>query len=227
MVSPPHGGGDYDAFLVHMDTVTPDVLFSRLYGGSGDDGFRGMAVDSAGECYATGGTGSPNLPMVNAIRPQFLGGVAPEPDLAAMGPADPFLAVFDSSGGVVFSTYLGGTGADAALGLALDPIGNVYVSGGTRSTDLTPVNGFQDANAGEYDIFVAHIAGFAPPTATPTATPTPTATLTPTATPTDTPTPTPTDTPTATPTSTPTDTPTATPTATPVGLIHYLPLLHR
>ena len=228
-ISPPYGGGDWDAFLVKLDTTTPSLVYSRFVGGSGDDGLRDVVFDCCGNPYVTGGTGSEDFPLVDPIQDTFKGGVAPpEGPYGGAGPGDVIVAKFDTTGIMTFGTYLAGAGVEGGGGIALDTAGNVYVTGVTRSTDLDTVNAFRDANAGGYDAFVAIIGGLIPtptPTSTPTDTPTPTST--PTATPTDTPTPTstptstptltstPTDTPTATPTDTSTPTPTNTPTATP------------
>ena len=217
-ISTHYGDENFDAFLVKLDTTAPSLVYSRSVGGSGDDGFRDVIFDSYGNAYATGGTGSEDFPLVDPIQDNYRGGVAPEPELSWYGPGDALIAKFDAIGTMTFATYLGGTGAEAGLGIALDTAGNVYVAGGTRSTELEPVNPFQEASAGGWDAFVVRIGGLAPtptPTATPTPTSTPTATPTDTSTPTNTPTATPTDTPTDTPTATPTATPTDTPTATP------------
>jgi len=223
-----YGGGDWDGFLAQIDTVTPALLLSRLVGGSGNDGLWGVAVDDLGNIYASGGTGSRDFPTVAAVETAFLGGVSSMDYYAWYGPGDMVVTAFDPLGNMTFGTYLSGSGAEAAFGIALDTLGNVYVAGGTESADLAVANPFQSASAGSYDVFVAGISGVAlEPTATftPTDTPTatPTVTPTPTSTPTPTPTPTATATPSATPTATPTDMPTATPTATPPAL--YLPLL--
>ena len=60
--------------------------------------------------------------------------------------------------GLLYSTHLGGTGDDLALGVTLDTSGNVYVAGRTSSTDL-PLGGtpYQAASAGGTDAFVAKL----------------------------------------------------------------------
>jgi len=234
-VSPEYGGGDYDGFLVKLNAAGSAFLYSTLSGGAGNDGFRDLVLDGSGNAYVTGATGSADFPTVNPIQDTLRGGVAPERDYNWLGPGDACVAGFDATGTMTFGTYLGGTGAEASLGIALDAAGNVYVAGATRSTDMDTVNPYQSANEGGYDAFVASIGGLVPtptptptPTNTPTDTPTPTSTPTDTPTPTSTPTPTPTDTPTPTPTDTPTATPTSTPTTTPTPFYPlYLPLVVR
>ncbi|MDQ6707342.1 MAG: SBBP repeat-containing protein, partial [Acidobacteriota bacterium] len=66
------------------------------------------------------------------------------------------LRVNPNTNQLVFSTYFGGSGDDRALALALDPQGNVYITGATSSTDLQTSNtAFQHSNAGGFDAFVA------------------------------------------------------------------------
>jgi len=157
--SPAHGGGDFDAFLVALETDPVSLIYSRLVGGDGNDAFRGILTDGASHVFVTGGSGSTNFPTVDPLQATFKGGVAPEVDLAYYGPGDPVVAKFDPTGTMVFGTYLGGTGADTALGIAFDSNGDVYVTGGTRSTDFPTFNAYQDVNRGEYDIFIARLGG--------------------------------------------------------------------
>ena len=75
------------------------------------------------------------------------------------GAFDAFLTKLNASGsGLVYSTYLGGTGDDLAIGVALDASGNAYVAGRTTSTDF-PVAGtpFQGTSGGGTDAFVAKL----------------------------------------------------------------------
>jgi hypothetical protein len=167
--SPRYGGGEYDAFLAKLNAAGSQLVFSRLIGGSGNDGARHVVVDGAGSLYITGGTGSANFPLVNPIQATFKGGTAPDQDYSWLGPGDAFVAKFDTAGAMTFGTFLGGTGAEAALGIALDQSGTVTVVGGTRSTDLRTANPLRQTNAGQWDVFTYSIGGVGPsPTATPT-----------------------------------------------------------
>jgi uncharacterized repeat protein (TIGR01451 family) len=75
-------------------------------------------------------------------------------------PADAFVSRLDDRGtSLVYSSYLGGTNDDDGFGIARDRVGNAYVAGSTESTDFPTANPFQEANAGDYDAFVAKIAG--------------------------------------------------------------------
>ena len=156
-VSPPYGGGFLDTFVAKIRTNSSSLTYSRFFGGSGMDGSRAVVIDPSGGVYVAGGTGSEGFPMVNPIQADFRGGVAPQPRFNQLGPGDAFVAGFGAGGELTFSTYLGGTGAEAATGIALDLSENVYVTGGTTSTDLDMVNPFQGANSGYFDAFVVRI----------------------------------------------------------------------
>ena len=47
-----------------------------------------------------------------------------------------------------YSTYLGGSGGDGGLGVAVDQLGNAYVTGGTSSTNFPTVNALQSTFGG-------------------------------------------------------------------------------
>jgi len=79
----------------------------------------------------------------------------------------------------VYSTYLGGTSDESALGVALDGLGNAYLTGTTASTTFPTMNPFQATHAvdaSSNDAFITKMfdgPGLAP-TPTPTVSPTPT-----------------------------------------------------
>ena len=62
---------------------------------------------------------------------------------------DAFVAKFNSTGAIVYVTYLGGSGDDSALGIAVDAAGDAYVTGYTNSTNFpTTAGAFQTKFAG-------------------------------------------------------------------------------
>lgn len=116
-------------------TVDPILGYSTYVGGGGWDESDGIAVDAYGNAYIVGYTTSTNFPVANgyASSGNSSGGSA-------------FVAKINSTGtALLYSTYLGGSVADWASGVALDPAGNVYVCGSTLSPDFPVVNGFQTA----------------------------------------------------------------------------------
>jgi hypothetical protein len=62
-------GGDYDAFVAEINATGSALVYSTYLGGNGEDYGSGIAVDSSGNAYVTGGTGSVNFPMMNPLQP--------------------------------------------------------------------------------------------------------------------------------------------------------------
>jgi uncharacterized protein (TIGR03437 family) len=99
--------------------------------------------DAAGNTYVTGTVWSNGLSSTPGVfQPVYAGGGG---CTTGPGPASPtntgacpdaFVAKFNSSGTLVFLTYLGGTGADTAISIAVDPSGEIYVGGTTNSVDF-------------------------------------------------------------------------------------------
>src|SRR5439155_4894750 len=72
------------------------------------------------------------------------------------GNTDAFLTKLNPAGSaLVYSSFLGGSNADIAYGIAVDPSGNPYVAGQTCSTDFPTVSPLQPGNHGNCDAFVA------------------------------------------------------------------------
>jgi len=135
--------GGTDAFVVKLNAAGT-LTFSTYLGGSGIDQGFAIAVDSAGNAYVTGVTGSTNFPLASAIQGAFGG-----------GSVDAFVAKLNTAGlALTFSSYLGGSGDDEGNGIAVDSAGNAYVAGDTDSTDF-PTASFQSTLGGGTDAFIA------------------------------------------------------------------------
>jgi hypothetical protein len=142
-------GGDYDAFVTKLDAAGSSTVYSTYLGGGGKDYGRAIAVDANGNAYAAGSTDSINFPTTpGAFRSFFAGGFD-----------DPFVAKLNPAGGLVYSTYLGGSNNDRGSGIAVDGSGNAYVVGSTWSLDFPTTPGaFQPVyGGGPYDGYVAKL----------------------------------------------------------------------
>ena len=113
--------------------IDPVLSYSTYLGGSSYDYGGGIAVDSAGNAYVAGSTGSTDFPTLNPLQPSYGG-----------GDYDAFVAKLNPAGSaLVYSTYLGGSGSDQGVGIAVDSSGNAYVTGLTQSTDFPTLNPLQ------------------------------------------------------------------------------------
>jgi uncharacterized repeat protein (TIGR01451 family) len=139
--------GGYDAFVTKLSPTGSALVYSTYLGGGGADQAYGIALDSAGNAYVTGLTNSTNFPTKNAFQGANAGG------------GDVFVTKLGPTGSaLVYSTYLGGSGADYGYGIALDSARNAYVTGLTSSTNFPTKNSFQGANAGNSDAFVTKLS---------------------------------------------------------------------
>jgi hypothetical protein len=149
-------GGRYceggDAFVTKFNAAGSALVYSTYLGGALDEQGRSIAVDSAGNAYVTGSTKSTNFPTVNAFQSAYGdGGYDGGCDFGG----DAFVTKFNAAGSaLVYSTYLGGSDSDFALGIAVDSGGSAYVTGGTVSTNFPTANALQSALVGSTDIFV-------------------------------------------------------------------------
>ena len=132
------GGVTGDAFVAKLTTNAQSVIYFTYLGGSADDIAYALTVDAAGHAYVAGTTDSANFPVTNAIP----GGTKIS---GTFYPADAFVAELETNGSkLVYSTYLGGSGFDAAYGIAVDSSNDTYVTGFTYSTNFpTTPNAFQ------------------------------------------------------------------------------------
>jgi Bacterial Ig-like domain (group 3)/Beta-propeller repeat len=134
-----------DAFVAKINSTGSAFLYSTYLGGSGNEWGKGIAVDSAGAAYVTGFTSSTDFPT---IKPQ---------QGTLHGVANAILTKINPKGsGLLYSTYLGGSGQDGGQGIVVDSSSNAYVAGGTTSTNF-PIKGYlqRTYGGGNSDAFVA------------------------------------------------------------------------
>ena len=145
--------GAADIFITKLNPAGTQVLYSTYLGGNGDDYAWAIAVDGDSNIYIVGRTRSDDFPVSNPVQSTNHGGNNGDMILAKLNP---------SGSSLLFSTYLGGS-SDEMPGqygncLAVDPAGNMYVTGATNSNDYPVVNPIQATNAGGfYDVFVTKI----------------------------------------------------------------------
>ena len=143
----PAYGGSTDAFVAEINPTGSALVYSTYLGGSGIDYGTSIAVDSAGNAYVIGYTGSTDFPTMNPLQPTFGGGVY-----------DAFVAKLNPTGSALaYSTYLGGSSVEFGYGIAVDSVGNAYVTGYTGSSDFPTMSPLQPNAGGGGDAFVTEI----------------------------------------------------------------------
>src|SRR5690606_20008005 len=114
---------------------------------------EGVKYDNYGHLYISGNTSSQNGIGKNGIQSSYGG-----------GKYDGFLANFDTSGALNWSTYYGGTEEERLWQLELDKNLAIYICGFTYSKNAISQNGFQNALSGNQDAFLVkytdHYLGF-------------------------------------------------------------------
>jgi hypothetical protein len=141
-------GGSRDAFVTKLDATGTALVYSTYLGGTAFDTSHGITVDTAGNAYVTGWTGSTDFPTTAGAFQTTFGGYY-----------DAFVTKLNPTGtALVYSTYLGGTGYDESQGIAVDATGNAYVTGDTVSADFpTTAGAFQTLYGGNEDVFVTKL----------------------------------------------------------------------
>jgi len=121
--------GPYDHS--HELVIDPALNFSTYFGGSGDERATSIAVDAAGNFYLTGSTTSSNLPITAGVYQASLKATPPNTNVYLVK-INPVLNPPVEE----YVTYLGGTGSDTPVGIAVDGGGDAFVVGTTSSVDF-------------------------------------------------------------------------------------------
>jgi hypothetical protein len=125
--------GGFDGAVTKLSPSGATIVYSSYVGGSNNDFATDVAVDLSGNAYVVGMTKSADIAMTpGSVQPVYNGDSG---DTAFDG-GDAFLVKLSPTGGVVYATYIGGNDDDGAFGVAVDSVGNAYVSGGTTSTNF-------------------------------------------------------------------------------------------
>ncbi len=122
-------GGDGDAYIAHLNpslSGTSALLYASFLGGSQIDEATSLVLDPSGNVIISGYTLSSNFPVSsNALQTTY------------GGDTDAFISILNTvKGQLVYSTYFGGDGPDAAMDLKEDASGILYVCGYTESPGL-------------------------------------------------------------------------------------------
>jgi len=117
------GQGIYDALIVKYDSNL-NKLAAKIYGGTNNDYFRGVTIDSSGNIFAVGSTTS-----------------------EGQGSSDALIVKYDSNLNKLAAKIYGGTSNDYFQGVTTDSSGNIFAVGYTASEG----QGSNDALIVKYD----------------------------------------------------------------------------
>src|SRR3989339_312873 len=130
--------GAPDAFVSKISTNGATLLYSTYLGGSGMAMGFSIKLDSVGNVYVAGDNDSDNFPEVTIDMPKV------GQTTIAGGPFDCFIMKMklDAAGSLdgVYCTFLGGKAGDHLNALAVDSLGNAYVTGRTASDDFVSIS---------------------------------------------------------------------------------------
>ncbi len=141
--------GCSDSFVAKLSADGRNLAYSTFVGGGGDDESYDIIVDERGTAYITGVTSSVNFPTTpDSFSASYNGGFY-----------DGFALRLNSEGsGLIYSTFLGGQDIDGGGTVAVDRMGNLYVTGQTISPDFPTTTGaFDNSINGYYDAFVSRL----------------------------------------------------------------------
>jgi Bacterial Ig-like domain (group 3)/PKD domain/NHL repeat/Beta-propeller repeat len=138
-------------FVAKLNSSGTSLLWGTYLGGSGFGQVDAITVDGSGDVYVAGDTYASDFPTLNAIQST---NPAPGFDVA-------FVSELNNTGsGLVFSTYLGGSGDSWPSAIALDGADNIYIDANVDAPGLpTTPDAFQSTYpGGSQDAFVAKLA---------------------------------------------------------------------
>jgi hypothetical protein len=135
----------YDSFIVKLDPSDGAVIWNTFLGGNDYDGGASMALDQDGNIYVTGESDATWGSPIQAYTSSY---------------SNAFVAKLNSSGALIWNTFLGGSDSDYGTGIDVDTSGNVYLSGVSTGTWGNPLRAYAyggDAYADGGDGFAAKL----------------------------------------------------------------------
>ncbi len=151
------GGGSSDVVVAKLNNACDTFLFSSYLGGPGDDAPSDLDIALNGDAYLVGNTNSTGLGTPGAFQENLANSEGGEPDafVAQIGTgAFPLATRGTPTPTVLALTYLGGSGFESGLGIALNTLSQVSLSGFTDSPDLPLEKAIQENLSGSGDAFV-------------------------------------------------------------------------
>ncbi|MHA2425119.1 MAG: SBBP repeat-containing protein [Candidatus Thorarchaeota archaeon] len=137
--------GTFDTIVTKLSSDGQTLNFSTYYGGSGEDGAWGLAIDGNHNIIVGGRAWSDDVPTLNAFQEG-------EDD-----DQDGFVLKLDPRGTPLFASYLGGSTEDMVWDVDTDSQDSIYLTGYTGSNDFFTLNPVKQNRSGSYDAFLTKI----------------------------------------------------------------------
>jgi hypothetical protein len=128
--------------------IDPTLAFSTYLGGNERELMFGLALDQSDDVYVCGTTYSTDFPTsTGAFQTSYAGN------------EDAFVSKLSADGStLIYSTYIGGSGLDVCDMIAVNSLGEAYITGHTSSRDFPTTKGvFQRKHRGKTNAFVAKL----------------------------------------------------------------------
>jgi len=139
--------GSTDMYVAKLNPTGNSLVYCTYMGGGNIESGGAIAIDPAGNAYLTGSTSSVDFPTTSG---------AYDVSFNINGQEEAYVAALNATGsGLIYSTFVGGSGSERGRDIALDSDGNAYVIGDTDSTDFPTTPGaYKTALSGPADAFV-------------------------------------------------------------------------
>ncbi|MEO0473467.1 MAG: T9SS type A sorting domain-containing protein, partial [Bacteroidota bacterium] len=139
-----------DAFIYRLSAAGDKLNFSTYLGGTSSDAAYDIALNDNLDVFVCGSTYSNDMPTT--------AGAFQDTGSPILGNGDGFVARFNASAtALTYLTYLGGSDADYAKSLQIDPNDEAIILGAARSANF-PTDVSSTAHVGQYDIFLAQLS---------------------------------------------------------------------
>jgi len=134
-------GGSQDGYATKLNAAGSALVYSTFLGGSAVECYdASISLDAVNNAYICGNTTSADFPTTLGAYDATYNGAG------GNNWGDVFVTKLNAAGvGIIYSTFVGGSGDDEALNMALDAGGNVYFTGMTNSTNYPIILGAVDS----------------------------------------------------------------------------------
>ncbi len=141
--------GFHDAFVTRLSPTGDALVFSTFLGGSTFEDCWDLALNANGDVAVVGRTNSIDFPTTPGAFDRTHN----------LGAGDAYLSILDTTGSsLLYSTFLGGSGSETAIGVVLHESGHAFVAGATASANFPTTPGaFDRSFEGAWSAFVARI----------------------------------------------------------------------